>query len=154
MKRLLQSLVVFMVTVVIALPGYGAQKRVYAKLSGAQEVPAVKTTAKGDLKLLIYEDELSFELNVNGVSNPTGAYIHRGKKGENGPPIAGLFGGPAKEGSFNGILAEGTITEGSLLGEFQGKPIADLVRLLKSGNAYVNIQTGTFPDGEIRGQIK
>ena len=106
------------------------------------------------MKLLIYEDELSFELNVNGVSNPTGAYIHRGKKGENGPPIAGLFGGPAKEGSFNGILAEGTITEGSLLGEFQGKPIADLVRLLKSGNAYVNIQTGTFPDGEIRGQIK
>ena len=63
-------------------------------------------------------------------------------------------GGPVKEGSFKGILAEGAITEEGLLGELQGKPIGDLVRLLKSGDAYVNVQTGTIPDGEIRGQIK
>jgi hypothetical protein len=154
MKRVLQLLFLCVLAAVVAQPAYAAQKRVHAKLSGSQEVPKVKTGAKGTFTLLFYQDALSFELNVDGIMNPTGAYIHLGKKGENGPAIAGLFAGPAKEGLFNGILAQGAITPESLLGEFQGKPIADLVRLLKSGNAYVNIQTETFPDGEIRGQIK
>jgi hypothetical protein len=138
----------------IALPGFAAKSRFKADLSGSQEVPAVKTEARGDFKLTVYKKELSFELSADGLMNITGAYIQMGKKGENGPPVAGLFGGPAKEGAFSGILAEGTLTEKNLLGEFQGKKIADLMRLLKSGKAYVNILTGTFPDGEIRGQIK
>ena len=154
MRRLLRVSLVLLLAAGRALPGWAAQTRCTADLSGDQEVPAVKTDATGDFKLTIYQKELSFELNVNGLMNPPGAYIHKGKKGENGPPIAGLFGGPAKEGPFCGMLAEGAITEQSLLGELQGKKVADLVRLIKSGNAYVNIQTGTFPDGEIRGQIK
>ena len=154
MRKLLPLTLTFMLVLGIALPGFAAKSRFKADLSGSQEVPAVKTEAKGDFKLTVYQKELSFELNVNGLTNVTGAYIQKGKKGENGPPIAGLFGGPTKEGAFNGILAEGTIREESLLGEMQGKKIADLVRLLRSGSAYVNILTGTFPDGEIRGQIK
>lgn len=154
MRRLLPLLLVCMLTTLLALPCFAAQKRFKATISGKEEVPQVKTAAKGDFKLIVYEKELSYELNVEGITSPTGAYIHKGKKGENGPPIAGLFGGPAKKGVFNGILAEGTITAEGLLGELRGKTIADLVRLLKSGNAYVNIQTETLPDGEIRGQIK
>jgi hypothetical protein len=154
MRKLLPLALTFMLVLGITLPGFAAKNRFKADLSGSQEVPAVKTEARGDFKLTIYKKELSFELNVDRVMNVTGAYIHKGKKGENGPPIAGLFGGPTKEGAFRGILAEGTITEESLLGELQGKKISDLVRLLKSGHAYVNILTGTFPDGEIRGQIK
>jgi hypothetical protein len=154
MRRLLQLSLVLLLMAGLALPAFAAQSRFSASLSGAQEVPPVKTDASGDLKLTIYQKSLSFELSVSGLMNANGAHIHKGKKGENGPPIAGLFGGPAREGAVNGILAEGTITEESLLGELQGKKIADLVRLLKSGNAYVNIHTETFPDGEIRGQIK
>jgi hypothetical protein len=154
MRKLMPLALTFMLVLGITLPGFAAKSRFKADLSGSQEVPAVKTEARGDFKLTVYKKELSFELNVNGLTNVTGAYIQKGKKGENGPPIAGLFGGPTKEGAVNGILAEGTIREESLLGEMQGKKIADLVRLLKSGNAYVNILTGTFPDGEIRGQIK
>jgi len=91
-----------------AQPGFAAQKRFRAKLSGSQEVPAVKTGATGDLKIIVYEKELSFELNVKGIRNPAGAHIHKGKQGENGPTVAGLFGG-SKEGNFRGILAEGAI---------------------------------------------
>jgi len=154
MTRLLPLPLVFLLLAGLALPGFAAQTRFKADLNGNQEVPPVKTDAVGDFKLTIYKRSLSFELNVSGLMNPTGAHIHKGKRGENGPPVAGLFGGPAKEGAFSGILAEGSITEESLLGELQGKTVADLVRLLKSGNAYVNIHTGTFPEGEIRGQIE
>jgi len=154
MRKILLLALTVMLALGVALPGFAAQSRFKADLSGRQEVPAVKTDARGDFKLTTYKKELSFELNVSGLMNVTGAYIQKGRKGENGPPIAGLFGGPTKEGAFSGILAEGTITEESLLGELQGKKITDLVRLLKSGNAYVNILTGTFPDGEIRGQIR
>lgn len=154
MRKMLLLALTVMLVLGFALTGFAAQSRFKADLSGSQEVPAVKTDATGDFKLTAYQKELSFELSVSGLMNVTGAYIQKGRKGENGPPIAGLFGGPTKDGAFSGILAEGTIKEESLLGELQGKKIADLVRLLESGNAYVNILTGTFPDGEIRGQIK
>ena len=154
MNRLFRLTLAFTLVIGMALPGFAAQGRYQADLSGSQEVPPVKTSATGDFKLTVYKKALSFELNVSGLMNVSGAHIHRGKRGENGPPVAGLFGGPTKEGAFSGVLAEGTITEESLLGELQGKKIADLVRLLKSGNAYVNIHTETFPDGEIRGQIR
>ena len=157
MRRLSQFLpmaLVFLLVLGLVCPGFAAQSRFKADLSGGQEVPAVKTDATGDFRLTVYQRELSFELNVTGLANPTGAHIHKGKRGENGPPVAGLYGGPTKEGTFSGILAEGTITEENLLGELQGKKVADLLRLIKSGNAYVNIHTETFPDGEIRGQIK
>jgi hypothetical protein len=134
-KRLIPLLIVLVLSVVAAQAACAAQKRVHAKLSGSQEVPPVKTEAKGKFILLFYQDALSFELNVKDIMNPTGAYIHQGKKGENGPAVAGLFAGPAKEGLFKGVLAQGTITQEGLLGDFQGKTIADLVRLLKSGNA-------------------
>lgn len=68
--------------------------------------------------------------------------------------MAGLFGGPARIGSFSGILAQGGITEKSPLGELQGRTVDGLVTLIKSGQAYVNILTETYPTGEIRGQIK
>ena len=154
MRRLLQVAFFFLLAAAVALPVFAAQIRFKADLSGGQEVPPVKTDATGDFRLTIYPKELSFELSVDGLANIAGAHIHKGKPGENGPPIAGLFGGPTKEGAFRGMLAEGTITEQSLIGELQGKKIADLVRLLRSGDTYVNIHTGTFPDGEIRGQIK
>ena len=31
--------------------------------------------------------------------------------------------------------------------------ISDLIKLIEDSNAYVNIQTKQYPDGEIRGQI-
>ena len=131
-----------------------AQDTYRADLSGNNEVPKVKSPATGEFKLVVFADGLSFELDVDGIISPTAANIHKGRKGENGPPLAGLYGGPTRTGSFKGILAEGTISDNSLLGELQGKSIADLIRLIKSGQAYVNILTESYPDGEIRGQIK
>ena len=154
MRTSIQLLLVFMFTVSSALPGLAAPKKFRAELSGKNEVPKVTTPAKGNLKMILSGNEISYELNVERITSPTAANIHRGRKGENGPPVAGLFGGPQKSGEVSGILDHGVITEKSLLGELQGKRIEDLVRLIRSGQAYVNILTETYPAGEIRGQIK
>jgi hypothetical protein len=154
MRGLQRWVLVLMLAVLPAASVYAAQKTFRADLTGKKEVPGVKTPATGDLKLILSGGELSFELNVDGITSPSAANIHKGRKGENGPPLAGLFGGPTRMGPFSGILAEGVITDQSLLGELQGKRVADLVRLIRSGQAYVNILTETYPAGEIRGQIK
>lgn len=142
------------VAVLAALPAGAEQKIFRAALSGKQEVPAVKTPARGDLKMIYKGGEMSYELNVSRITSPTAAHIHRGKPGEAGPPLVGLFGGPVKMGRFKGILDEGLITDESLLGELEGKTVADLVRIIEAGEAYVDVLTVTYPAGEIRGQIK
>jgi hypothetical protein len=35
-----------------------------------------------------------------------------------------------------------------------GKALSDLVTMIKSGRAYVNVHTDKNPGGEIRGQLK
>jgi hypothetical protein len=154
MRKMVPLLIAALLVFSLTLPGYAERTRYRADLDGSHEVPPVKTEATGDLRLTVFERTLTFELNVTGLMSPIAASIHHGKRGQNGPPIAGLFGGPARTGEVNGMLAEGTITDDSLLGELEGKRVVDLLRLIKSGQAYVNILTGTFPDGEIRGQIK
>lgn len=134
----------------------GADGSFNAKLTGKEEVPRVDTEARGKAAFTVSEDgmTLRYRLNVSLIRNVTAAHIHRGKKGENGPPVAGIFGGPKAVGLYGGPLAEGSLNEKNLIGDYQGKSMADLVQLLNSGNAYVNVHTDQHPQGEIRGQIK
>jgi hypothetical protein len=147
---------VILATILSVSVGFAAEKSFKAKLTGSNEVPSVKTKAKGEIKFKLSKDgkQLSYKLQVKNIENPNAAHIHLGKKGKTGPPIANLFTGPKKEGKFSGDLSEGTITAENLSGELMGKSLADLVQLIKSGDAYVNVHTDAHPDGEIRGQIK
>jgi hypothetical protein len=157
MRRLQYLLVVMLGTFLTVSIGFAADKDSFsAKLSGAESVPQVKTTAKGtaEFKLATDGKGLTYKLTVTDLENVTAAHIHLGKKAKNGPPVAGLFAGPKKEGKFSGVLAEGVITEKNLMSGMSGKPLSDLVKLIKSGGAYVNVHTDAHPDGEIRGQIK
>ncbi len=74
-------------------------------------------------------------------------------------------GATAKNGSFTGVLVEGTITAADLIGPMLGAPLSDLVLELRDGKTYVNIHTndgvnpqnpgpGNYRTGEIRGQIE
>ncbi len=156
MRKVQLLLFAILATVLTVSLGFAAEKGFRAKLSGRDVVPVVKTKAKGDTEFKLSKDgkSLSYKLTVKDIENVTAAHIHKGKKGENGPPVAGLFAGPKKEGKFSGVLAEGTITEKELLGELQGKPLDELLKLIKAGELYVNVHTDAHPDGEIRGQIK
>jgi hypothetical protein len=153
MARARLFLLLFVFTLFPALAAL-ADQDFRADLTGKNEVPRVKTPATGRLDLTLSNNVLSFQLRVDNITSPTAANIHRGKPGQNGPPVAGLFGGPVKTGPFSGPLSAGTISDATLIGELHGKSVADLLRLIKSGNAYVNVLSSTYPAGEIRGKIR
>lgn len=147
---------VALAAVLTAVPCFAAEKKFHAKLTGQEEVPAVKTKASGTAELKLSKDgkELHYKVKVKNIENANAAHIHKGKKGENGGVLANLFTGPKKSGKFSGVLAEGKLTEKDLAEELQGKTFDDLAKVIKEGGAYVNVHTDAHPDGEIRGQLK
>ncbi len=138
-----------------ASTGFAAETKFKANLSPKEELkkPTSKASGKAEFKLSKDGKELTYKLHVKNIVNANAAHIHIGDKGADGPPVVGLFSG-AKPGKFSGMLSEGTITDKDLMGDYKGKPFDDLVKLLRSGGAYVNVHTDANPDGEIRGQIK
>lgn len=149
-------LIIFLLAICLASTSIAAEKSFKATLSGSKVVPAVKTMAKGEatFKLSKNGNELSYKVKVSDIENITAAHIHMGKMGENGPPLALIDIMGKKAGKFSGTLAEGRITSKELMGSLMGKTVKDLVKEIEAGNAYVNVHTDKYPDGEIRGQIK
>jgi CHRD domain len=147
-----------------------AARNFHAQLSGAQEVPARDTTAKGTavFNLNPAGTELRCQVVVTGISNVVGSHIH---SGVSGPIIFGMFDAPAGGGARNGVLAQVTVVRGTTaLPASLGATLTNaerfdaLVTLLRSGNTYVNVHTndgvaptntgaGDFPGGEIRANI-
>ena len=139
-----------------------------AHLSGGEEVPANASRGTGEaiFQLDPSGDALSYRLVAANIDNVVASHIHVGAAGVNGPVVAFLFGTAAPGGgTFNGVLATGTITAANLVGPLAGHPLSDLISALESGGAYVNVHTndgvdpantgpGDFPGGEIRGQIR
>lgn len=128
-----------------------------ADLTGADSVPAVETEAAAVLTLK-YESatkEMTFTLEVTSqISAPSVATIYQGLPGEYGTAVYTLFAGPAKEGDFEGSLAEGNIVEDDLIGPLEGSTVAELVALIEGGGAYVSIGNERHPVDAIRGPIK
>ncbi len=128
-----------------------------AELTGDQSVPAVQTAAAAtlDLEYDADKDTLTFVLDVTSMlTNPSVASIYEGAPGTSGAAIVTLFPGPAEIGEYTGVLAEGFIEEGDLIGSLQGQTINDLVALISSGNTYVSIGNESHPIDAIRGQIE
>lgn len=128
-----------------------------AELVGAESVPPVKTQAEATFVMTYDPDskELSFVLEITHVlTNPTLAAIYQGGPGTSGRLVYTLYvAGPGEEGSKTGILAEGVIDETELVGPLAGGTLADLIQLIKDGNAYVSIGNKSHPTDAIRGQI-
>jgi hypothetical protein len=130
-----------------------------AHLSGGEEVPSADTRAQGQAIFQLSSDgtELYYKLIVANIENVTQAHIHLAPRGVNGPVVAWLYpSGPPSQlipGRFNGVLAEGVITDANLFGPLSTASLATLVEHILIGNTYVNVHTAQFPAGEVRGQI-
>jgi CHRD domain len=137
-----------------------------ATLSGAREVPARDTQARGVATFKLRQDgtALAFKLNVANIDNPFMAHIHCGAVGVNGPIGVTLFMGAPAGGRVNGTLAEGTITAPDPGNACGWTNLAAVLAAIDSGATYVNVHTndgvdppntgpGDFPGGEIRGQV-
>lgn len=119
-------------------------------------MPAVVTDGQGQAIFKLSKDgsELSYKLIAANIEDVTQAHIHIAPAGENGAVTAFLFGFVAEGVDPNGVLAQGVITSGDLIGPLAGMTLDDLIDAFESGNAYVNVHTIANPPGEIRGQIR
>jgi hypothetical protein len=137
----------------------GVAKNSRTHLSGGEEVPARPTQAQGQAIFQLSADgsALSYKLNIANIENVTQAHIHRAAAGINGPIVVWLYPSapPATliPGRSQGTLAEGVITDASLVGPMAGQTLAALLNEIEAENTYVNVHTSQFPGGEIRGQI-
>jgi len=155
MRKTTKMLFVLLAAVLASSTVYAAETTFKAKLTPKEEMVSPKSKASGTAEFKLSKDgkTLSYTLKVKNIRDANAAHIHKGRKGEAGPPLVALFNGERK-GKFSGTLSEGTITENDLLGDLQGKPLEELLILIKAEDVYVNVHTDANPDGEIRGQIK
>lgn len=122
-----------------------------AEMNGANERPTpVNTTATGTSTFILIGNTLLYNVTATGLSSPVnGAHIHVGNSTQAGPIIFPFTFAPVQTGTVasGSIDLSGLITAGGITGD-------SLRVLLNNGNAYTNVHTVNFPDGEIRGQIR
>ncbi len=106
-------------------------------LNGASEVPSVVTVATGTGVFTLTTTGLHYDITVRNLTGGiTGAHFHQGAMGVNGPVIQGI--------AFTGNRAVGT----------WANLTAEQRNWLLDGQIYVNVHTNTYPNGEVRGQVK
>lgn len=163
-RRLLMRIGLALVVLMVAAgPTLAAQLRFTAVLKGANERPTpVDTNAAGVAKFTISPDDssITYRLIVANIDGVTQAHIHCGTPDVAGPVVVFLYGFNATGVTVNGILAEGTITEANVIPRPDSAAcpggvatLADVIAKMRSGGAYANVHTLTWPAGEIRGPI-
>jgi CHRD domain len=127
-----------------------------ARLSGANEVPARGTGANGVIGLNVRGNRVDYSIEVHGISNITGAHLHTGAAGINGPIRIALFPGPGSNFTTNPLTpGDGLLYEGSFEStDVTGVSYADLLAAMRAGGVYGNVHTTQFPGGEMRGQVE
>lgn len=131
-------------------------------LTGAAERPTPNDSqAQGQANFKVSDDgsEIHFKLMVANIENVTQAHIHCCASSE---ATAGIVvwlypsAPPSRliPGRSQGVLAEGVITQASLVGSLANQSLSVLLDRIQSGLAYVNVHTSQFPPGEIRGQVQ
>ena len=108
------------------------------RMTGAEEVPPIKTSATGTGQVKVGADRsVSGSFTTQGAVI-TAAHIHEGAAGQNGPVIIPL----QKKGDN-----EWVVPPGAKLTEAQ-------YEAYKAGRLYVNFQSAQHKGGEIRAQIR
>ena len=123
-------------------PAYGGP------LTGAQEIPAVVTTAAGQGTVVISADgsTITYLVTYSGLSGSVAAaHIHTGAAGIAGGVILPLTAGPSP--------MTGTLTAANFAASGSVTTFAQAVAAIRAGTTYFNLHTAANPGGELRGQI-
>lgn len=118
--------------------GFATAGEIKVNLSGDQEVPPVQTSASGSGTITVDDDRSVRGKITTSDLKGTGAHIHEGAVGKNGPDIITL-----KKSSDN----EWSVPGDAKLTDAQ-------YDAYKAGNLYVNVHSDANKSGEIRGQLK
>ena len=132
------AIVVLITSALAGGAGMATAGEINFSLSGDQEVPPVQTSATGSGTITV-EDDKSVKGTITTTDiKGTGAHIHEGAVGKNGPDIITL-----KKTSDS----EWSVPSNAKLTDAQ-------YDAYKAGNLYVNIHSEAHPSGELRGQLK
>ena len=129
-------LISFVVLAGCASDSYQQSNRL--SLTGAQQVPALTTSASGSGTITVGADKsVSGSITTSGVA-ATAAHIHEGAMGVNGPVIVPL-----------------TKTSDNVWSVPPGAKLTDAqYESYKAGKLYVNVHSAANKGGEIRAQLK
>ena len=131
-------------------------------LSGANEVPAVTTSATGWANWVLEDpNTLQYDIYVAGIDSITMAHFHANVAGQNGPIMAWFVPTEAARApgtgsisvpSAGGILRQNRVTRASLV---MVAPFTwdSVITRMKAGSTYLNIHTRRNGGGELRGQV-
>lgn len=130
------------------------QEEFVAELSA---VAGTNSTATGEVMLHVGIDgeTVSYRLATAGLRNMTTAHIHIAPEpAGGGPPAVVLYPTKPPTAPSRQVLVEGEFTTADFIGPLTGMAMKDLLMAIEEGRAYVNVQTGQFPAGEIRGLLQ
>jgi hypothetical protein len=141
--------------------------KVSGHLNGYEETPAVSTAGNGSFVADITDggSAIKYKLTYSGLEgNVTQAHIHFGQKSVaggistflcsnlgNGP--AGTQACPPAPATVTGTIHAADIIGPTAQGIGPGQ-LDELVRAIRSGVAYANVHSTTWPGGEIRAQLR
>jgi hypothetical protein len=125
-------------------PGDDEGGKLTADLSGEKEVCEGDTcggtgTGTAEVEINSDQNELCYEIAVQGVEKVNAAHIHSGEEGEAGPVVIDL----KYQGDDSGSNACLDDIEESELEDVSEEP----------ANFYVNVHSERYPDGAVRGQL-
>jgi hypothetical protein len=135
-----------------------------AKLSGFEEVPPISTRARGNFEAKIQNDEIRWTLNYRGLPDVSQAHIHFAQEGVNGGIVvflcsnlsngpAGTKTCPAPNGTVSGRTRANRVVGGASAQGIAAGELGEVLRAIRAGVAYVNVHSGEFAGGELRGQL-
>jgi hypothetical protein len=108
------------------------------QLTGAEEVPAVTTSATGTANITINADKsVSGSVKTQGIKG-IAAHVHQAPAGKNGPPIITLV------KSSDDVWS---VPEGAKLTDEQ-------YASYQAGELYINVHSAEHKSGEIRAQLR
>jgi hypothetical protein len=138
-------------TLALALTGVvGAAPKgsgaLFSVMNGAKEVSAEGEKGVGDpdgrgsFSAIFDGDELCYGMAVKNIADPVAAHIHRGGRNVAGPVVQALEHPTSGDPGASSACVELT---------------ADVARAIRRNPAgfYVNVHTGDFPGGAVRGQL-
>jgi hypothetical protein len=134
-----------------------------ARLTGAQEVPAVTdqgTTGKFEIQFNRDLTAGEFTLSVDTGIRVTQAHLHCAPAGSNGPIIIWLAGIPPQGTAGNGWNVDGkwvsntTVTNENIVNTTCGSNLAEIANAMAQGRVYANVHSVHNPGGVARGQIE
>ena len=141
--RVMLVLAAFAAALLVAVPASAKVKKLEAKMSGANEMPAADPDGTGTAKLRLdaAKKKVCFTIKVRNIGGVVAAHIHKGGKNvAMGSIVVPLIHSAEPGTKFTGC--EKNVKK-------------KLIRaILKHPRGYyVNVHTGDFPAGAIRGQL-